>query len=71
MQSRPRRLRLAGPPPGTLTLEIAADRLLSASKLGYRIPSPIRDPWRRVLASFYRRRRERRARLWRGIFGEG
>ncbi len=44
---------------------------LTVYPLAYFVPSPIREPWRRVVASFYRRRRECRARLWRGIFGEG
>ncbi len=43
---------------------------LVAGPLTYFIPSPIREPWRRALASLYRRRRERRARMWRSIFGE-
>ena len=44
--------------------------MLVAGPLAYFIPSPIREPWRRALASLNRRRRERRARMWHSIFGE-
>ncbi len=43
---------------------------LVAGPLAYFIPSPIREPWRRALASLYRRRRERRRAQWRWIFGD-
>ncbi len=43
---------------------------LTVYPLAYFVPSPIREPWRRVVASFYRRRRERRRAQWRWIFGD-